>query len=57
MDMGRIGLFIVIGGVSIFYGLKQGRTSMMILGIVIASAGILNSVYMSRKKKDDEEKK
>ena len=55
MDLGRIGLFIVIGGVSIYYGLKQGRTSMMILGIVIAGVGILNSVIMGRK--NDKDKK
>lgn len=57
MDLGRIGLFIVIGGVSIYYGLKQGRMSMMILGIVIAVAGILNVVIQSRKNKDDENDK
>jgi len=57
VDLGRIGLFIVIGGVSIYYGLKQGRMSMMILGIVIAVAGILNVVIQSRKNKDDENDK
>jgi len=57
MDLGRIGLFIVIGGISIYYGLTQGRTSMMILGIVIAGVGILNSVIMGKKKKDNKDDK
>ena len=57
MDVGRIGLFVVIGGVSIYYGLVQGRMSMMILGIVIAAAGILNAVFMGKKKKDDKDNK
>lgn len=55
MDLGRVGLFIIVGGVSIYYGIKQGRMSMMILGIIIAAVGILNIVLQSRKKKDDKE--
>ncbi len=57
MDLGRIGLFIVIGGVSIYYGLSQGRISMMILGIVIAVVGILTVVVMGRKNRDDNKNK
>lgn len=56
MDIGRIGLFVVIGGISVYYGLTQGRISMMILGIIIAGVGILNSVVMGRKNKDKDDK-
>ncbi|MBI9106607.1 MAG: hypothetical protein JEZ04_07650 [Spirochaetales bacterium] len=57
MDLGRIGLFIVIGGISIYYGLSQGRISMMILGIIIAGVGIVNSVIIGMKKKNDKKDK
>ena len=55
MDIGRIGLFILIGGVSIYYGLRQQRLSMMMLGVLIAVVGILNAVIQGRKKKDDKD--
>lgn len=57
MDLGRIGLFFLISGVSIYYGFSQGRTSMVIFGIVIAVVGIMNAVKQIRKKKDDEQDK
>jgi hypothetical protein len=57
MDLGRIGLFIVIGGISIYYGFTQGRISMMILGIIIAGVGILNSIIMGRKNKNNKDDK
>ncbi len=57
MDLGRIGLFILIGGISVYYGITQGRISMMILGIIIAGVGIANSVIIGRKNKNDKEDK
>ncbi|MDC7226607.1 MAG: hypothetical protein PQJ61_07565 [Spirochaetales bacterium] len=57
MDLGRIGLFVVVGGASLYYGLSQGRTSMMLIGIVIAAIGILNAVIQGRNKKDDKDNK
>lgn len=57
MDLGRLGLFIIIGGISIYYGVTQGRTSMMILGIVIAAIGIVNLYIQRKNKKDDEQNK
>ena len=55
MDLGRIGLFVVIGGVSIYYGVSQSRLSMMIVGLAIAGLGILNAVVMGKRKDKDKE--
>jgi hypothetical protein len=57
MDLGRLGLFIVIGGVSVYYGLARGQSSMMIIGLVIAAVGILNGLIVAKKKREENEDK
>lgn len=57
MDIGRIGLFGLLAAISIYYGLKNGRTSMMILGVIIAVVGVLNVLLQNRNKKEDDQNK
>jgi hypothetical protein len=57
MDLGRLGLFIVIGGVSVYYGLARGQSTMMIAGLVIAAIGILNGFIVAKKKREENDDK
>ncbi len=57
MDLGKIILFVVIGGVSVYYGLQRGQMFTIVVGVAIAVFGILNNVFMSRRKRNNEEDK
>ncbi len=57
MDLGRIILFVVIGGVSVYYGLERGQMVTVVIGVAIAVFGILNNVFMGRRKRNNEEDK